>query len=85
MKSLQILDCTLRDGAQANEGRFGEQAIRDIIQNLTEAGIEIIECGFLKDCEFESGRTYFPQPSFAVPYIPEKKKAIYERYYENYC
>ncbi len=77
MKSLQILDCTLRDGAQANEGRFGEQAIRDIIQNLTEAGIEIIECGFLKDCEFESGRTYFPQPSFAVPYIPEKKKAIY--------
>ncbi len=34
MKSLQILDCTLRDGAQANEGRFGEQAIRDIIQKI---------------------------------------------------
>lgn len=59
MKSIQILDCTLRDGAQANEARFGEQAIRDIIHNLTDAGIEIIECGFLKECEFEQiGRAH---------------------------
>lgn len=77
MKSIQILDCTLRDGAQVNEARFGEQAIKDITGNLTKSGVDIIECGFLKNCEFEVGRTYYPQPSFAVPYIPEKKDAIY--------
>lgn len=77
MKSIQILDCTLRDGAQVNEARFGEQAIKDITRNLTKSGVDIIECGFLKNCEFEVGRTYYPQPSFAVPYIPEKKDAIY--------
>ena len=76
MKSLQVLDCTLRDGAQTNEARFGEVAVRDITENLTKAGIDIIECGFLKECEFESGRTYYPQPSYACPYIPEKKNGI---------
>ncbi len=76
MRSLQILDCTLRDGAQVNEARFGEKAICDIINNLTEAGMDIVECGFLKDCEYEAGRTYFPQPSFASPYIPDKKGNI---------
>ena len=72
MHSLQILDCTLRDGAQVNEARFGEQPVKDIAENLTKAGIDIIECGFLKECEFEPGRTYYPQPSFAISYMPEK-------------
>lgn len=76
MKSLQMLDCTLRDGAQANEARFGEQAVRDITENLTKAGLDIIECGFLKDCEFEPGRTYYPQPGYALPYMPSKKENV---------
>lgn len=76
MKSLQILDCTLRDGAQANEARFGEQAVRDITENLTKAGLDIIECGFLKDCEFEPGRTYYPQPDYALSYMPENKNGV---------
>lgn len=73
MKSIRILDCTLRDGAQVNEARFGEKAVRDISQNLADAGIDIIECGFIKECEFEPGRTYYPQPSDMVPYLPKKK------------
>lgn len=76
MKSLQLLDCTLRDGAQANEARFGEQAVKDITENLTKAGVDIIECGFLKECEFEQGRTYYPQPGYALPYIPEKRDGV---------
>ncbi len=76
MKNLQILDCTLRDGAQVNEARFGERAIRDIMDNLTRAGVDIIECGFLKDCEYESGRTYYPQPSYAVSYMPQKDRNV---------
>lgn len=73
MKGIQILDCTLRDGAQVNEARFGGQAVTDIIRNLRDARIEMIECGFLKDVTFEEGRTYFPQPSFARRYIPEDR------------
>ena len=59
MKELQMLDCTLRDGAQANGGNFGSEAIRDIIQNLAAAGIDIIECGFLKDSSMKKGRRIF--------------------------
>ena len=51
MNHLQILDCTLRDGAQVNKAKFGEKAIKEIVENLTHAGLDIIECGFLKNCE----------------------------------
>lgn len=76
MKTLQVLDCTLRDGAQANEARFGEQVVSDIVGNLTKAGVDIIECGFLKECTFEAGRTYYPQPSFMQPYIQNKNPEV---------
>ena len=72
MKSIRILDCTLRDGAQVNEARFGEKAAADIARNLAEAGIDVIECGFIKECEFEPGRTYYPQPSDMIPYLPKR-------------
>ena len=74
MRKIEILDCTLRDGAQVNEARFGENAIYDIIANLCNAEIDMIECGFLKDIDFEAGRTYFPQPSHGKQYIPKKRK-----------
>jgi 4-hydroxy 2-oxovalerate aldolase len=44
---ISILDCTLRDGGYVNDWNFGESAIRSIILKLAEAGIEVIECGFL--------------------------------------
>ena len=47
MNNIQILDCTLRDGGYCNEWRFGRDNARKIILGLQEAGIEIIECGFL--------------------------------------
>lgn len=47
MKILKVLDCTLRDGGYCNEWHFGENNIKRIIDGLTEAGIDIIECGFL--------------------------------------
>lgn len=76
MKQIQMLDCTLRDGAQANAGNFGERAIKDIIDNLMNAGIDIIECGFIKECEYKNGVSYFPQPSFAKQYMPQKNKDV---------
>lgn len=73
MNNVQILDCTLRDGAQVNEARFGIEAATDIAKNLTKAKIDIIECGFLKNIEFEAGRTYYPQPSLARPFLPDNR------------
>lgn len=44
---IRLLDCTLRDGGHINQGKFGEVVIRSIIERLIEAGIDIIEVGFL--------------------------------------
>ena len=59
MSEIQLLDCTLRDGAYIVNGKFGESAIKGIIAKLQNAGIDIIECGWLKDSEHEVGTTYF--------------------------
>lgn len=49
MKFVRILDCTLRDGGYCNQWDFGETNIHKIIDGLTEAGIDIIECGFVSN------------------------------------
>ncbi len=47
MRSIRILDCTLRDGGYCNQWAFGNDNIVKIVSNLVEAKIDIIECGFL--------------------------------------
>lgn len=46
-KSIRLLDCTLRDGGHINQGKFGENVIRNVTEKLAEAQIDIIEAGFL--------------------------------------
>ena len=52
MKNIKILDCTLRDGGYINDFNFGKAGIKKIISQLTISGIDIIECGFLEDGEY---------------------------------
>ena len=59
--SVRVLDCTLRDGAHINEGRFGSSTIVEVISSLIEANIDLIEIGFLEDCEYSQGFTYFDE------------------------
>lgn len=47
MNRIKVLDCTLRDGGYCNQWKFGCENIRRIVSGLTEANIDIIECGFL--------------------------------------
>lgn len=47
MNNIHILDCTLRDGGYCNEWTFGFDNVKKITNGLQEAGIEIIECGFI--------------------------------------
>ncbi|MBR3161781.1 MAG: aldolase catalytic domain-containing protein [Bacilli bacterium] len=49
MRSIQVLDCTLRDGGYVNDWDFGYNNIKRIISNLNESDIDIIECGFIRD------------------------------------
>ena len=59
---IKILDCTLRDGAYIVNGDFGVTAIKGIISKLTEAQIDIIECGWLKNDACKNGSTYYHIP-----------------------
>jgi len=76
MNGIDLLDCTLRDGAYIVDSQFGDTAIRGIINKLQEVGTEIIECGWLKDKPHESGSTYFNTPDDIKPYLQSKKDTI---------
>ena len=71
MFEIGILDCTLRDGAYVVDTYFGDNTIFEIVKSLVEAGIDIIECGFLRNKSGGEGSTVFSKPSEIKKYIPE--------------
>ena len=76
MHLVKLLDCTLRDGAYITESYFGDAAIGGIIKKMQDANIDIIECGWLKDKEYEEGTTFFHTPGDINPYIKNKSNNI---------
>lgn len=74
MGKIEVLDCTLRDGAYIVDSRFGKGVIKGIIQKLQSAKVEVVECGWLKDSQHKEGTSFFHIPSDIVPYIGEKRK-----------
>tara|TARA_Y100000389_G_scaffold201448_1_gene244211 strand:- start:3956 stop:5638 length:1683 start_codon:yes stop_codon:yes gene_type:complete len=57
---INILDCTLRDGAHVNKGCFGKENIQNIISSLVKSNIDIIEIGFLQDNgDFSQDTSYY--------------------------
>ena len=59
MKQIQLLDCTLRDGAHLNKGFFGKNMIRETIKDLVEANVDIIEVGFFDNGTHTDDESYF--------------------------
>ncbi|MFR2154146.1 MAG: hypothetical protein ACLS48_05230 [[Eubacterium] siraeum] len=55
MKRIRILDCTLRDGGYINNWKFGYENIKDTVRRLIQAGIDIIEAGYLSSGRFFCG------------------------------
>ena len=55
LKSIRLLDCTLRDGGYINDWNFGFQQIKQIIESLIKSNVDIIECGYL-DTSKESNK-----------------------------
>ena len=76
---LQLLDCTLRDGAYVVDGNFGSNVISGIIRKLQDANIDIIECGWLKNGEHKEGSSYYHVPGDLERYLttPKKPGTIY--------
>lgn len=71
-KKLELLDCTLRDGAYIVDAHFGVAAIKGILKKLQESNMDIIECGWLKDFEHEKGTTFYHVPSDVEQYLDGK-------------
>lgn len=75
MSKIEILDCTLRDGGYCNNWQFGEKNIRSIVNNLLEANIDIIECGFItQKCEEDKERTQFVSFEDVAKVIPSNRE-----------
>ena len=69
---IQLLDCTLRDGCYIVNSMFGSAAIRGMIEKLSEARVDIIECGWLKNSEHTEGSAFYHVPSDLEPYLLHK-------------
>lgn len=70
MNSIGILDCTLRDGGYVNDFAFGERGIAKIIHQLTNAGIDIVECGFLEDGVYDVNCSVYNSVEQIMRFLP---------------
>jgi len=61
MRTISLLDCTLRDGGYVNDWNFGRGTSLSIINRLIEAGVDYVEVGFLDERRsFDINRTIQP-------------------------
>ena len=68
MRSIKVLDCTLRDGGFVNDWNFGIGSIENIISRLDKAGIDIVEIGFIdKRRQYDVNRSIFPDTDSIKP------------------
>lgn len=79
MKDIKLLDCTMRDGGYLNDWRFGHGVLVSVFRRLVDAGVDIIEVGFLDERRpFDIDRSIMPDSSCAGEIFSglEKKQAI---------
>ena len=73
MSNIKILDCTLRDGGYVNDFDFGSNNIAKILLQLQNAGIDIVECGFLEDGEYDPNASVFNAVEQIAALLPQKR------------
>lgn len=75
---VRVLDCTLRDGGYINNWNFGKETIKNIINNLVDANIDIIECGFIRNVSYDSDSSAFCSMDQMVETIyPKSQNTLY--------
>lgn len=78
MKNVKILDCTLRDGARIVDCKLPDGDISDIVNRLTDANIDIVEVGFLRDwrtVNYDGNSTFFTKTEQIETFLPKKRGA----------
>jgi 4-hydroxy 2-oxovalerate aldolase len=71
-KNIQLLDCTLRE-APVEDFYVGERLMKAFIRGCEDVGIDIIECGFLKNVEYRFGGNCFKTVDQFIHVIKNKK------------
>lgn len=75
MKNIRVLDCTLRDGGYCNDCHFGFHNQQYLVNSLLEAGVDIVECGFLtRRSPYQEDYTRFNTPQQAARILPENRR-----------
>lgn len=72
---IKLLDCTLRE-APVENFFIGEKFIKEFVYRCEKVGIDVIECGFLKDVDHVPGSNCFRTVEQIREYIPNKKVGI---------
>ena len=72
MSKVNLLDCTLRDGAYICDSMFGKPTVKGIIKKLQEAQVDIIECGWLKNDAHVIGSTFYHIPGDLEQYLTDR-------------
>jgi 4-hydroxy 2-oxovalerate aldolase len=77
--TIELLDCTLRDGGHVNKANFGKDAIHSIVESLVNSNLDYIELGFLRDGSFTSDESNYSKIEDAIKNIDlnTKKKQKY--------
>lgn len=76
-KNVKLLDCTLRDGARIIDGKFTDYEIASIAHRLTDANLDYVEMGFLRDgkkVSYEGDSIFFTDPEQIEKFIPNKRR-----------
>lgn len=76
--NIKLLDCTLRDGGYIVNWVFGDDVIKTTAKMLTDANIDIIECGYLNNADYVEGKSIFKHIEQIGEFIPKNRKnALY--------
>lgn len=73
-----LLDCTLRDGGYLNDWEFGYDNLISLFERLTDAGVDIVEVGFIDDRRpYDHNRSIFPDTKSITNIWGDIKKRPY--------
>jgi len=75
MKNFMLLDCTLRE-APLEDLMWGKLSVNRLLHGLEDAGVDIIEVGFLKNNPYREGSTSFKHVEEITPYIKNKRADV---------
>jgi 4-hydroxy 2-oxovalerate aldolase len=73
MNNISLLDCTLRDGGYVNNWGFTSGQITSAIANLTNAGIDYVEAGYLTSIFSNVNGTQFGDMESVSRVLPKER------------